>query len=155
MAAVAAYDRERSRLDTIYAAIETTRRRLEALYLVVPTANVDRERRVELRAAVSELRQRKAALLGELRRELEVLDPERRTAFGGWLDRGIGNADLASVGFYRERLSSFEALLEALGNDMERFYTASACLGELDPEERSRRMESRDWDDCILHSSRK
>lgn len=140
-AALVDYERFLAVSDRADSAIEATRNRLEALYRQSPELSV------------SEKRERKADLFAELRSKLAEIDPEGSTGFAAWVERDLGNADLASVGFYREHLPAFEDLLAAADHDLERFYAAASCLAALDPDRRSRRLESRVWRECILAGS--
>ncbi len=161
-AAVAGYQRSLDDLDASYAVVERIRSRLEALY-TSPVPDEEAEPRAEEMAepmaepmperTSHEVRRRKADLFAELRRDLASSAPERPSAFTDWIGRDINNADLASVGFYRERLASFEHLLRAVEGDLARFYSSAQCLADLDLDERSKRLEAREWRECILAGS--
>ncbi|MCP4203480.1 MAG: aminopeptidase [bacterium] len=128
-----------ARGDRAYDSIATTRARLEELY-----AGDDPNQRA-----------RKAELFQELEGELLTLAGENDSPFSGWIGRELNNADLAGLGLYREWLGALTALLGAVDGNLAPFYSGARCLAELDLEERRRRLDARDWTDCILAGSEK
>lgn len=158
VADVAAYRRSLDDLDDGYRRVERFRTRLEALYESSGPQAVAEPRTETAPGPMAEIdllemRRRKADLFAELQRDLASSDPARSSAFAGWIGRDLNNADLAALGFYRERLSSLEDLLQVVGGDLARFYASSQCLADLDFDERSRRLDARDWSKCILGGS--
>jgi predicted aminopeptidase len=53
------------------------------------------------------------------------------TSYDGWFAEPINNAKLATVSEYYDLVPAFQALLQAKGGDMEKFYEAVAALGKL------------------------
>lgn len=60
----------------------------------------------------------------------------RPPVYRKWLERDLSNAKLASLALYTQLLPAFEALLEAEGHDLPRFYRRAASLAGLPPGER-------------------
>ena len=87
-------------------------------------------------------RQRKTALLDELRAAYR----ERRADWGdGWdrfFDDGLNNARLASLGAYHEQVPVLRRLLAAADADLERFYSDVEILAGLTPELRRRHLDA-------------
>jgi predicted aminopeptidase len=85
---------------------------------------------------------RKRAVFDELAQEYEAL----KASWGGfkgydpWLGAGANNASLASVGVYTQLVPAFQALLEAQGNDLPRFYAEVKRLAVLPKSEREARL---------------
>ncbi len=139
---VADYRLATEELDETYARIGRFRTRLESLYS-----------RAEATLPPAEMRAQKAEIFAELQRDLVAGDPERTSAFAGWIGQDLNNANLASIGFYGERLPAFERLYSAVGEELAGFYDSARCLVDLRAEERSRRLENESWGDCILGGS--
>jgi predicted aminopeptidase len=117
------------RQDEISDLLLATRERLQEVY--------DRE------ATDDWKRQRKREVFAGLRTALrEIQESWERTAALGerWLEGEANNADLASVGNYRELMPGFQRLLEEHGGDLDAFYDAVRELAELGPEERERQL---------------
>jgi predicted aminopeptidase len=131
------YQRFLARSDRAYTLIEHARVRLERLYA----------------SAGPSMSAGKAELFDQLEVELEALSGIDDSSFEAWVGRDLNNADLAGLALYRRWLDSLQELLELVESDLERFYSSARCLAELDFEERSRRLEARDWSDCILARS--
>jgi len=88
-------------------------------------------------------RQRKREIFAELRtalREIQESWGDTATLGERWLEDEINNADLASVGNYRELVPSFHRLLAEHGGDLEAFYEAVRELTLLSAEERELRL---------------
>jgi predicted aminopeptidase len=88
-------------------------------------------------------RAEKARLLAELAAEYRTLKAERWGGWPGydrWFDKGVNNAQLASVATYEQLVPAFRALLAREGGDMARFYAAVKDLARLDPAERDDRL---------------
>jgi predicted aminopeptidase len=88
-------------------------------------------------------RAEKARLLAELEAEYRTLKAERWGGWPGydrWFDKGVNNAQLASVATYEQLVPAFRALLAREGGDMARFYAAVKDLARLDPVERDDRL---------------
>ena len=100
-----------------------------------------------------ERRRRKAELFAVFQDELAALAVGGNQTYSAWVGRALGNADLASIGFYREHLEAFADLREASGSDLDAFYASVGCLAALDAAERRRRLEERSWGECILGRS--
>jgi predicted aminopeptidase len=90
-------------------------------------------------------RQRKREIFAELRTalvEVQASWGEAATLGEHWLEGEVNNADLASVGNYRELVPGFHRLLEEHGGDLDVFYAAVRELALLSPEERELRLAS-------------
>ncbi|MGH8481918.1 MAG: aminopeptidase, partial [Nevskiaceae bacterium] len=105
------------------------RERLEAVYA---SAAADAEKRERKRAEFERLRQEYAALRRAWRGEEE--------ADRGWI-AGPNNAQLLPFGLYHAWVPAFARLFEQHGSDWPAFYRAVGELAELDPAERTRRLE--------------
>lgn len=130
-----AEDRERSaRLQRFRAdfrvLIEGARRELAALYAGA--------------AGVAEKRRRKAEILAGLKRayERQRLDWGGFAGYDRWFAQPLGNAHLASVAIYTQRVPAFEKLLARSGGELPRFYAAVRELAALPAEERKRRLDA-------------
>lgn len=88
------------------------------------------------------LRQRKAAILGELRDELIALAARapRATAYADWIKSGLNNAHLASLATYRDCVPGFNRLLADKADDLPDFYRAVAELAKLPRLQRRERL---------------
>lgn len=85
----------------------------------------------------------KARLLAELETEYRALKAERWGGWPGydrWFERGVNNAQLASVATYEQLVPAFRALLAREGGDMARFYAAVQDLARLEQGERDDRL---------------
>lgn len=95
-------------------------------------------------AAPQEKRRRKAELLSALQTHYQ----QRKGEWGGfsgydrWFAQPLGNAHLASVAIYTQRLPAFEALLRQQGGDLPRFYAAVRVLAALPAGERKTRLDA-------------
>jgi predicted aminopeptidase len=82
----------------------------------------------------------KAAAFADLERELRVLQrrlgPRRGAGIGAWIDRGLNNAQLASVATYWDCVPGFERALAAQEGDLGRFYDEVRRLAKLAPAQR-------------------
>jgi len=77
----------------------------------------------------------KARLLARMEADYRALKAERWGGWGGydrWFERGVNNAQLASVATYEELVPAFRALLAREGGDMGRFYAEVRRLAGLD-----------------------
>lgn len=87
-------------------------------------------------------RRQKAEAFSALKRE----HLERKLDWGGfagfdrWFAQPLGNAHLASVAIYTQRVPEFEALLRENGNDLPRFYAAVKALAAQPADERNARL---------------
>jgi predicted aminopeptidase len=85
---------------------------------------------------------RKQETFADMKREYGSL----KQSWGGyagydrWFDRELNNAHLASVGAYDRWVPAFEAILDRVGGDLDRFYVSVETLSKLDPGERRRRL---------------
>lgn len=95
-------------------------------------------------AAPEQKRRRKAELLAALQTQYQ----QRKGDWGGfsgydrWFAQPLGNAHLASVAIYTQRVPAFEVLLKQQGGDLPRFYTAVRELAALPAAERNARLEA-------------
>ena len=81
----------------------------------------------------------KARLFAEMAADYSALKAERWGGWSGydrWFERGVNNAQLASVATYEELVPAFRALLAQQDGDMARFYGAVRKLAQLDQGER-------------------
>lgn len=95
-------------------------------------------------AAPEQKRRRKAELLAALQTQYQ----QRKGEWGGfsgydrWFAQPLGNAHLASVAIYTQRVPAFEALLKQQGGDLPRFYAAVRELAALPATERNTRLDA-------------
>ena len=75
--------------------------------------------------------QRFAELTTELRALQARLGPRRGAGIGNWLERGVNNAQLASVATYWDCVGGFERVLAAQGGDLPAFYAEVRHLSRL------------------------
>jgi predicted aminopeptidase len=68
----------------------------------------------------------KQAVLGAIADEVRALEARLRvhSGYDAWLEQGLNNAHLASVGTYFDCVPAFERLLAASGDELPRFYAA-------------------------------
>lgn len=85
-------------------------------------------------------RERKAALLGELRAAYRERRGEWGDRWDGFFDEGLDNARLAVLGAYHELAPGLRRLLAKQQGELERFYRAAEALAELTPEARRSRL---------------
>ena len=110
--------------------ISSTRSELAALYAGPGTAEEKRRRKAELFAAL-----RKTY-------EAQRLNWEGFAGYDRWFAQPLGNAHLASVAIYTQRVPAFEALFVQNGSDLPRFYAAVRELAALPAAERNRRLDA-------------
>ena len=90
------------------------------------------------------MRARKKQLFEELRRDYQAL----KAGWGGfagydrWFERGVNNAQLASVAVYTLKVPAFEALLAREDRDLARFYAAVKELAGMPKEQRDARLRA-------------
>ncbi len=125
----AAYAVQRARRAEFIRLVLAYRAKLEALYRepLPPEAK---------RAA-------KARLLVELEADYRALRDGRWGGWGGydrWFEKGVNNAQIASVATYEELVPAFRALLARAGGDMGRFYAAVKVLAKLDKAARDEQL---------------
>ncbi len=111
------------------ALVERTRARLDVVYArpLEPTA----------------MRSAKAAEFARMRVEYAVLK-QRWNGFRGydrWFDQALGNAHLASVATYTQRVPAFEALLAREGGDLERLYAQARRLAKMPADQRAGELD--------------
>ncbi len=82
----------------------------------------------------------KAAVFGELERDLRALQArvglQRGRGIGAWVERGLNNAQLASIATYWDCVPGFERVLAAQRADLPAFYAEVRRLARLAPERR-------------------
>lgn len=91
-----------------------------------------------------EKRRRKAEIFSGLRRAYEA-QRANWPGFAGydrWFAQPLGNAHLASVAIYTQRVPAFEALFVQSGSDLPRFYAAVRELAALPPAERKQQLDA-------------
>ncbi len=96
-------------------------------------------------APVQAMRAGKAEVFVWLRAEYERV---KRDQWGGWpgydawFDQPLGNAHLAAIGAYHDRVGAFTALFEAEGRDFTRFYAAVRELAGMPAGQRNARLDA-------------
>jgi len=95
-------------------------------------------------AVPEEKRRRKTELLAVLRTQYQQRkgDWGRFSGYDRWFAQPLGNAHLASVAIYTQRVPAFEALLRQQGGDLPRFYAAVRELAALPALERNARLDA-------------
>jgi predicted aminopeptidase len=112
------------------ALVTQTRKALAELYAGHATAGEKRRRKAELLALLqTQYRQRKGDWGGF-------------SGYDRWFAQPLGNAQLASVAIYTQRVPAFEALLRQQGGDLPRFYAAVRELAALPAAERNARLDA-------------
>lgn len=112
------------------ALVTQTRVELAALYAGNSTTAEKRRRKAELLAALqTQYRQRKGDWGGF-------------SGYDRWFAQPLGNAQLASVAIYTQRVPAFEALLKQQGGDLPGFYAAVRELAALPAAERNVRLDA-------------
>ena len=92
---------------------------------------------------VGEKRAGKARLLAEMESDYRALRDGKWNGWPGydrWFEKGVNNAQLASVATYEELVPAFRALLAREGGDMARFYREVKTLAQLDKPDRDARL---------------
>ncbi len=95
-------------------------------------------------AAPEEKRRRKAELLAALQTQYQQRkgDWSGFSGYDRWFAQPLGNAHLASVAIYTQRVPAFEALLKQQDGDLPRFYAAVRELAALPAAERKTRLDA-------------
>lgn len=95
-------------------------------------------------ATAEEKRRRKAEVFTALRKAYQAqrVTWEGFAGYDRWFAQPLGNAHLASVAIYTQRVPAFEALFVQNGSDLPRFYAAVRELAGLPPAERERRLDA-------------
>lgn len=117
-----------ARREDFRALTQRTRERLQALYAGELPAD--------------QKRQRKAALMAEMRAEYTTLKATRWNGFAGY-DGWVARANNAAFGVqaaYNELVPQFERLFERSGSDFRRFYAEVQALAALPKDERRARL---------------
>lgn len=88
-------------------------------------------------------RQAKADVMAEIQRNyLSQQEAKSKPPYyKEWLEQDVNNAKLGSLGMYNQLLPNFEALLEAEGHDLPRFYRVVANLGSMPSKQRRAALE--------------
>jgi predicted aminopeptidase len=100
----------------------------------------------------------KAQLFAEMESAYRALKAERWSGWTGydrWFEKGVNNAQLASVATYEELVPAFRALLAREGGDMARFYAEVKALAQLDRTERDARLASLARDAATARTGRR
>jgi predicted aminopeptidase len=89
------------------------RLRVEVTGLII-TARADLARLYRTRIAPEAMRARKAERLQQLADAIRAIEKRegRSSGYGGWIDQGLNNAQLASVATYYDQVPRFEAILK-------------------------------------------
>lgn len=131
-AELAEFEAMRGRKDDFVALIAATRSRLDTVY-------AQSSDQTSKRAA-------KRETFDHMRREYQALKL-KWSGFNGydrWFAQALGNAHLASVAAYEDRVSAFESMLRNHGGDMTAFYAEVKRLAQLKPEERAAALDAVD-----------
>jgi predicted aminopeptidase len=125
----AEFEAMQSRRRDFVALVERTRSRLDDVYAQPRDADA-------MRAA-------KAAEFERMRAEYERLkrDWGGFRGYDRWFAQALGNAHLASVATYTQRVPAFEALFAREGGDLERAYAEVKRLAKLPAEERAAELD--------------
>jgi len=88
------------------------RLRIEVTGLII-AARADLSRLYRTRIAPEAMRARKAERLGQLADDIRAIEKRegRASGYGGWIDEGLNNAQIASVATYYDQVPRFEAIL--------------------------------------------
>jgi predicted aminopeptidase len=75
---------------------------------------------------LDEKRERKREILRTTGERVQALERENQTgpAYDGWINAGLNNAHLASIGTYNDCVPGFRRLLDANGGNLSAFYAA-------------------------------
>ncbi len=94
--------------------------------------------------AAADKRRRKAEIFAGLRKayERQRLDWGGFAGYDRWFAQPLGNAHLAAVSIYTQRVPAFETLLAQNGDDLARFYDAVRELAALPAEQRRQRLDA-------------
>jgi len=94
--------------------------------------------------SAQEKHQRKAEVFAALRKAYETqrVNWEGFAGYDRWFAQPLGNAHLAAVAIYTQRVPAFEALYVQNGSDLPRFYAAVRELAALPVAERNRRLDA-------------
>jgi predicted aminopeptidase len=89
------------------------RLRIEVTGLII-NARTDLSRLYRSRIAPEAMRERKAARLSQLADDIRNIEKRegRASGYGGWIEQGLNNAQLASVATYYDQVPRFEAILK-------------------------------------------
>jgi len=87
-------------------------------------------------------REAKAAVFASLRQEYQALKARwgGHAGYDRWFAQPLGNAHLASVSTYHERVPAFRRLLQGAGGDLPKFFADVRALARLDRADRERRL---------------
>ncbi len=124
------YEQQQARKQDFVDLLLQTRRELEEVYRGPGTDDVRR-------AA-------KALAFEALKARYRRLRDERWAGYSGydrWFEQPLGNAHLAAVAAYNDRVPAFEGLLVAVEGDLGRFYGKVRELAELTPNARKARLD--------------
>lgn len=91
----------------------------------------------------ADMREGKALIfnaLGDDIRTFEMVNGVTYPVYEEWIDKGMNNADLASLATYYDCLPGFMKLLQEAGGDLPRFYAAARRLGDLPRAQRHARL---------------
>jgi len=93
--------------------------------------------------SINAKRQAKADVMAEIQRDyLNQQEAKGKPPYyKEWLEQDFNNAKLGSLAMYNQLLPNFEALLEAEGRDLPRFYRLVAILGSLPFKQRQAALE--------------
>jgi predicted aminopeptidase len=93
----------------------------------------------------SRKRRKKQRVIAELRQGYAQLKSEwgGRKDYDAWFAQSLNNAQLNTVDTYYQLVPAFRQMLREQGGDWEAFYEASAALGQLRKEERSRAQHAK------------
>lgn len=125
------YEAHRQRKADFLALLLKARARLEKIY--AGTAPADKKRAD------------KQATFEWLREEHKRIRDSRWSGYSGydrWFEQQLGNAHLAAVGAYNDRVTAFLGMLDEVGGDLGRFYTLVREVADLEPDVREHKLNA-------------
>ncbi len=125
------YEAHRQRKADFLALLLAARSRLEKIYAGSGPAQ-------SKRAA-------KQATFEWLRQEYRRVRDGRWSGYSGydrWFEQPLGNAHLAAVGAYNDRVTAFLGMLDEVGGDLGRFYTLVREVADLEPDIREQKLDA-------------
>jgi len=134
-----------ARRQLFLALVAGARTRLEKLYASVESAQSGARARdlpVGGTCACAEWRLEKASVFEQLRRDYAETKARwgGSTEYDGWFKQPLNNALMNTVDTYYALVPAFQRMLAAQGGDLGKFYKEAAALGKLNKPERQRRL---------------
>ncbi len=95
--------------------------------------------------SVASKRAGKQATFDWLRQEHQRIRETRWSGYSGydrWFDQPLGNAHLAAVGAYNDRVDAFLGMLSEVDGDLKKFFALAREVAGLEPEQRKHRLNA-------------